>query len=189
GGRPNDRAPRAGDRGAPAGAGRFGDRPPRFEDRGPRLGDAAFRAQREALERAELSLRKLAAQAHGEALTQVLGAWEQRDASKLPSAQELGRAVTPAVRGQWSQALSAGPTAAAVDAAEALLRLEMAAEVPTPAEQLDARRALQLKLLTKRGDPAPAQTWGQDAGKVLAAEHDAASARRLQNALKALLRK
>ena len=39
------------------------------------------------------------------------------------------------------------------------------------------------------GDPAPAQTWGQDAGKVLAAAHDAASARRLQNALKALLRK
>jgi hypothetical protein len=182
-------AGRPGDRGAPAGGGRFGDRPPRFEDRGPRLGDAAFRAQREALERAELSLRKLAAQAHGEALTQVLGAWEERDASKLPSVQELGRAVTPAVRGQWSQALSAGPTAKAEDAAEALLRLEMAAEVPTPAEQLDARRALQLKLLTRRGDPAPVQTWGQDAGKVLAAAHDAASARRLQNALKALLRR
>ena len=183
-------APRSdarGDRGAPAG--RFGDRPPRFEDRGPRLGDAAFRAQREALERADMALRKLAAQAHGEALTQVLGAWEQRDASRLPSIQELGRAVTPAVRSGWSQAIGSAPTAAAPDAAEALLRLEMAAEVPTPAEQLDARRALQLKLLTKRGDPAPAQTWGQDAGKVLAAAHDASSARRLQNALKALLRK
>ncbi|MET3495029.1 DUF349 domain-containing protein [Variovorax boronicumulans] len=176
-----------GDRGAPAG--RFGDRPPRFEDRGPRLGDAAFRAQREALERADMALRKLAAQAHGEALTQVLGAWEQRDAARLPSVQELGRAVSPAVRTHWSQAVGNAPTAAASDAAEALLRLEMAAEVPTPAEQLDARRALQLKLLTKRGDPAPSQTWGQDAGKVLAAAHDAASARRLQNALKALLRK
>ena len=176
-----------GDRGAPGG--RFGDRPPRFEDRGPRLGDAAFRAQREALERADMALRKLAAQAHGEALTQVLGAWEQRDAARLPSVQELGRAVTPAVRTGWSQAIGSAPTAAAGDAAEALLRLEMAAEVPTPAEQLDARRALQLKLLTKRGDPAPAQTWGQDAGKVLAAAHDATSARRLQNALKALLRK
>jgi len=187
GGRPGDRAPRAGERGAPAG-GRFGDRPPR-EDRGPRLGDAAFRAQRDALERADLALRKLAAQAHGEALTQVLGAWEKRDASQLPSAQELGRAVTPAVRNAWSQALGAAPSAPVSDAAEALLRLEMAAEVPTPAEQLDARRALQLKLLTRRGDPAPAQTWGQDAGKVLAAPHDAASARRLQNALKALLRK
>ncbi|MCR6475487.1 DUF349 domain-containing protein [Variovorax sp. ZS18.2.2] len=193
-GRPGDRgAPRPdargdrGDRGAPAG--RFGDRPPRFEDRGPRLGDAAFRAQREALERADMALRKLAAQAHGEALTQVLGAWEQRDAARLPSVQELGRAVTPAVRTNWSQAIGSAPTAAANDAAEALLRLEMAAEVPTPAEQLDARRALQLKLLTKRGDPAPVQTWGQDAGKVLAAAHDAASARRLQNALKALLRK
>ncbi|KQX29550.1 DUF349 domain-containing protein [Variovorax sp. Root434] len=190
-GRSSDRgAPRSdarGDRGAPAG--RFGDRPPRFEDRGPRLGDAAFRAQREALERADMALRKLAAQAHGEALTQVLGAWEQRDASRLPSIQELGRAVTPAVRSGWSQAIGSAPTAAAPDAAEALLRLEMAAEVPTPAEQLDARRALQLKLLTKRGDPAPDQTWGQDAGKVLAAAHDASSARRLQNALKALLRK
>lgn len=190
-GRPGDRGgPRPdarGDRGAPAG--RFGDRPPRFEDRGPRLGDAAFRAQREALERADMALRKLAAQAHGEALTQVLGAWEQRDAARLPSVQELGRAVSPAVRTTWSQAVGSAPTAAASDAAEALLRLEMAAEVPTPAEQLDARRALQLKLLTKRGDPAPAQTWGQDAGKVLAAAHDATSARRLQNALKALLRK
>ncbi|SCK52581.1 Chemotaxis protein histidine kinase and related kinases [Variovorax sp. HW608] len=186
GGRPGDRAPRGGERGAPAG-GRFGDRPPR-EDRGPRLGDTAFRAQRDALERADLALRKLAAQAHGEALTHVLGAWEKRDASQLPSVQELGRAVTPAVRNVWSQALGAA-SAPAADAAEALLRLEMAAEVPTPAEQLEARRALQLKLLTRRGDPAPAQTWGQDAGKVLAAPHDAASARRLQNALKALLRK
>lgn len=194
-GRPGDRGDRGaargdarGDRGAAPG-GRFGDRPPRFEDRGPRLGDAAFRAQREALERADMALRKLAAQAHGEALTQVLGAWEQRDAARLPSVQELGRAVSPAVRTGWSQAVGSAPTAAAGDAAEALLRLEMAAEVPTPAEQLDARRALQLKLLTKRGEPTPAQTWGQDAGKVLAAAHDATSARRLQNALKALLRK
>lgn len=181
GGRPNDRGAAGG-----PGAGRFGDRAPRFEDRGPRLGDAAFRAQREALERADLSLRKLAAQAHGEALTQLLGAWEKRDAAQLPSVQELGRVVSPAVRSTWSQAVSAAPTG---DASEALLRLEIAAEVPTPADQIDARRAMQLKLLTKRNDPAPAQTWGQDAGKVLAAAHDAPTARRLQNALKALLRK
>jgi ATP-dependent RNA helicase SUPV3L1/SUV3 len=182
GGRPNDRGPRAGG----PGGDRFGDRPPRFEDRGPRLGDTAFRAQREALERADLALRKLAAQAHGEALTHLLGAWEKREAAELPSVQELGRAVTPAVRTAWSQAVAKPPSG---DASEALLRLEMAAEVPTPADQIDARRALQLKLLTKRGDPAPAQTWGEDAGKVLASAHDATTARRLQNALKALLRK
>ena len=88
--------------------------------------------------------------------------WEQRDAEQLPSLQELGRAVSPAVRSGWSQALGAAPGG---DASEALLRLEMAAEVPTPAEQLDARRALQLKLLTRRNDPAPAQTWGQDAAR------------------------
>jgi len=186
-----------GDRkGAPGG--RFGDRPgdrgdsrgPRFgdremEDRGPRLGDVAFRAQREALEHAQSTLKKLAAQAHGEALTQLMTAWEQRSAEQLPSQSELGKAVTPAVRGSWSQALGAAP---AKDAGEALLRLEIAAEVPTPAEQISARRLLQLQLLTRRNDPSPAQTWGQDAARVLASAHDAQAARRLQNALKVLLR-
>ena len=80
-------------------------------------------------------------------------------------------------------------TAPEGDATEAILRLEMAAEMPTPAEHLDARRALQLKLLTRRNDPAPAQTWGDDAAKVLASAHEPQAARRLQNALKVLLRK
>ena len=62
-------------------------------------------------------------------------------------------------------------------------------EVPTPAEQLSDRRMLQLQLLTRRNDPAPAETWGQDAARVLGSASDAASARRLQNVLKALLRK
>ena len=172
--------PRRDDRG-----GRFGDRAER-EDRGPRLGDVAFRAQRDALEHAQLALKKLAAQAHGEALTQLLAAWEQRAGDQVPGQQELGRAVTPAVRGSWVQALSAAPGG---DAGEALLRLEMAAELPTPAEHLNARRALQLQLLTRRNDPAPAQTWGQDTARVLASAHDAQAARRLQNALKTLLRR
>ena len=184
--RPARGEPRAAGRdGERAGGSRWGDRPAR-EERGPRLGDAAFRAQREAMEHAQLTLKKLAAQAHGEALSHLLAAWEQRDAAQLPSAQELGGRVTAAVRSAWSQALSAAP---AGDASEALLRLEMAAEVPTPAEHLNARRALQLHLLTRRNDPAPAQTWGQDTARVLASASDAASARRLQAALKALLRK
>jgi len=64
----------------------------------------------------------------------------------------------------------------------------MASEVPTPAEHLNARRALQLQLLTKRNDPTPAQTWGQDAATVLASGFDAGQARRLQNVLKVLLK-
>lgn len=158
----------------------------RREERGPRLGDVAFRAQREAFEHAQAALRKLAAQAHGEALGQLLAAWEQRVPEQVPSQQELGKAVSPAVRGAWTQALGA---AASGDAAEALLRLEIAAEVPTPAEQLAARRALQLQLLTRRNDPAPAQTWGQDVARVLASPHDEQAARRVQNALKVLLRR
>jgi len=195
-GRPGDRRNDRAGAGAGAGRGDRGDsrggraqergRPgPERVERGPRLGDAAFRAQREAMEHAQLALRKLAAQAHGEALTQLIGAWERRDAGQLPSTHELGRGIGPAARNAWSSALTAAPSGTA---AEALLRLEMAAGVPTPADQLEARRALQLQLLTRRGDPAPAQTWGQDVGAVFASAYDAANARRLQNALKVLLR-
>jgi uncharacterized protein YcbX len=151
----------------------------------PRLGDAAFRAQRDALEQAQFALRKLAAQAHGEALTQLLSAWEKRDAEHVPSVQELGNRVAPAVRSAWAKALSQAP---AGDASTSMLRLEMASETPTPAEHLSARRMLQLQLLTKRNDPAPVQTWGQDAAAVLAGPFEPSQARRLQNVLKVLLK-
>jgi hypothetical protein len=167
-----------------AGGGRFGDSP--MEDRGPRLGDVAFRAQREALEHAELALKKLAAQAHGEALTQLLTAWEQRSADQVPSSQELGKTVSSAVRTAWLQAVS-GP--ARGDAGQALLRLEIAAEEPTPAEHMSDRRMLKLKLLTRRHDPAPAQSWGEDTARVRASPYEAGAARRLQNALRNLLRR
>jgi ATP-dependent RNA helicase SUPV3L1/SUV3 len=169
----DDRGPRGNDR-------------PAFEERGPRLGDAAFRAQREAFEAANQALKKLAMQAHGEVLTHLLTAWEKRDPAQLPSAQDLGKAVPPAVRSRWVQAVS---TPSGKDASEALLRLEIAAELPTPAEHISARRMLQLQLLTKRNAPAPAETWGEDTAQVLAADFDAGNARRVKNVLKALLKR
>ena len=195
-GRPGERGARpGGDRGqgrpGERGGDRFGDRGARGEgrdfreDRGPRLGDAAFRAQREAMERAEMSLRKLAAQAHGETLTRLMSAWQERQAEALPSAQDLGRAINAATRQAWAQAVSAQ---AKTPAAIALLRLEMAAEVPTPADKLNERRALQLQLLTQRNQPGPSETWGQDVAQVLSGPHEEATARRLQNVLKNLLR-
>jgi ATP-dependent RNA helicase SUPV3L1/SUV3 len=189
GGKPDGRGNRPADNKfepcRPEREGRFSDRPA-YEERGPRLGDAAFRAQREAFEHAQHALRKLSEQAHGEVLTHLLGAWEKREPALLPDASALGKLVTPAMRSAWTQALSAAPKG---DAAETLLRLEIAAELPTPAEHLSARRMLQLVLLTKRNDPAPAQTWGQDVAKVLAAPYDAACVRRLQNVLKALIKR
>lgn len=156
------------------------------ELRGPRLGDAAFRAQRQAIELAQASLRKLAAQAHGEVLTQLMTAWEQRDAQQLPAAPAMGPRVSPALRTAWSSALAkaAGPLSS-----ETLLRLEMAAEVPTPAEHLSERRMLQLQLLTRRNEASPADTWGEDVAKLLSSAFDAAAARRLQTALKVLLKR
>ncbi len=164
------------------GPGRFEER---FEDRGPRLSNTAFYALRDGMDKAQLALKKLAAQAHGESVVGLLTAWEGRNAESMPTAQQLGRSLQANARTQWAQALA---KPAAGDAATALLRLEMAAEVPTPAEQLDARRMLQLQLLTKRGEAAPKDTWQQDAAAVLATAHDERNARRLQSALKALLR-
>ncbi|MBL0919817.1 MAG: DUF349 domain-containing protein, partial [Hydrogenophaga sp.] len=151
----------------------------------PRLGDAAFRAQRQALDSAQASLKRLAEQAHGEVLTQILDAWRARDGEQLPGAQALGARVNAAQRGAWGAAL-AKPAA---DAGDALLRLEIAAEVPTPAEQLSERRLLQLQLLTRRNDASPTDTWAQDVARVLGASHDERAARRLQAALKALLKR
>jgi len=170
------------------GGGFRGDRGERGEreDRGPRLGDAAFRAQRDALEHAQATLRKLAAQAHGEALTQLMAAWEQRSGEQVPSHQELGKAVSPQVRQGWVQALGKAPSG---DPSDTLLRLEIAADVPTPAEQITARRAMQLQLLTRRHEATPQESWGSDVAKVLGTAYDAGVARRLQNALKALLRR
>jgi hypothetical protein len=180
-----DRGPgRFGDRGSERAGDRFGDRGPR-EDRGPRLGDAAFRAQREAMERAEMSLRKLAAQAHGETLGRVMTAWQSRQADALPTAQELGKGVNATTRQAWAQAVSAEPK---TSVSTALLRLEMAADVPTPADKLSERRALQLQLLTQRNQPGPSETWAQDVAQVLSGPHEEATARRLQNVLKQLLR-
>jgi hypothetical protein len=97
--------------------------------------------------------------------------------------------VTGSARSAWAQAIAAAPRNDDKTTAEALLRLEMAAEVPTPAEHLSARRMLQLQLLTKRNDPAPAQTWTQDAAKVWSSGFDAGTARRLQTVLKVLMKK
>ena len=157
-----------------------------FAPRGPRLGDAAFRAQRHALESAQDALRRLAAHAHGEVLTQLMHAWEKRDASQVPAAQAIGSKLTPAQRTQWSQALSAE---AKGDAATPLLRLEVAADLPTPAAHNDARRALQLQMLTRRNDPSPQMTWAADAAQVLGGAYDEGAARRLQAALKVLLKR
>lgn len=159
---------------------------PGFETRGPRLGDAAFRAQRHALEQADMALRKLAMQAHGETLVHLLGAWKQRQPDQLPPAKELGPRLTAQQRLDWAKALQAPGQGAAE---QALLRLEIAAGVATPAAFMDARRMLQLQLLTKRNDSGPAQTWAQDLAQVLASSYEEEAAQRVQAVLRVLLKK
>ena len=155
------------------------------EPRGPRLGDAAFRAQRQALEAAEAAMRKLAAQAHGQTLTNLMSAWKDKNPELVPALKELGSRINANQRQGWTKAIQGG---ADKTNQEALLRLEMAANLPTPASDLQARRNLQLQLLTKRNDPTPVQTWAEDAASVLSGPYDADVASRLQAVLKTMLK-
>jgi hypothetical protein len=138
------------------------------------------------MEQAEFALKKLQMQAHGEVVTTIISAWQERAVDKLPAAAALGKAVNNAARTQWAQAI--GKADAKDESGTALLRLEMATGVPTPADFLNDRRALQLQLLTKRNDPAPSQTWAADVAKVLASGYSEVAAKRLQANLKALLK-
>jgi hypothetical protein len=130
-------------------------------------------------------MRKLAAQAHGQTLTNLMSAWQDKNPELVPALKELGSRVTPAQRANWVKAIQESGSKQSTDS---LLRLEMAADAPTPASDLQARRNLQLQLLTKRNDPAPAQTWAEDAAAVMAGPFDAEVARRLQGVLKTLLK-
>jgi hypothetical protein len=92
------------------------------------------------------------------------------------------------VRTRWAQVIGAAAAPDASAAAKTLLRLEIAAELPTAAEHLAARRMMQLELLTQRHAASPAQTWGEDVAQVLAGPHQSDTARRLLNVLKVMLR-
>ena len=125
-------------------------------------------------------------QAHGEAVVQLLASWQMRDAEQMPTAAQLSKNLAPAVRSKWAASLMQAP--AQTDAGEALLRLEIAADVPTPAEYLPARRQLQLQLLTQRNAATPAQTWGDDVAAILSSLHTEDKANRLKSALSKVLR-
>ena len=124
---------------------------------------------------------------NGEAVVQLFASWQMRDAEQMPTAAQLSKNLPAAVRSKWLGGLTQTPKAAA-SADEALLRLEMAADVPTPAEHLPARRQLQLQLLTQRHAASPAQTWSDDVASVLASAHADDKAKRLQAVLGRLLR-
>ena len=130
-------------------------------------------------------MRKLAAQAHGQTLTHLMSAWKDKNPDLVPSLKELGSRINANQRMNWIKAVQTGSDKSNH---EALLRLEMAANAPTPASDLQARRNLQLQLLTKRNDPAPAQTWAEDAAGVLSGPFDAEVANRLQTVLKTMLK-
>ena len=155
--------------------------------RGPRLGESAFRAMRQAQDLAEQTLRKLSAQAQGEVLVQLLQAWKDRQPDQLPAAKQLGAKVNAVQRQAWVNALS-HPAVGPESGEQVILRLEIAADVPSPAQHLSERRLLQLTLLTQRKEASPSETWVADLAQIFGWAYTAETAHRLQNALTKFLR-
>ena len=112
-------------------------------------------------------------------------------ADEITQCSRFGQAIVqPTAHFTWTSALAAAPTGKQADVKPHFCALRMAAELPTPAEDLRLHvRMLQLQLLTKRNDPAPAQTWTADAAKVFANGFDDGAARACENALKVLLKR
>lgn len=179
GGRDNRRDDRRSDRRDDRRDGKFERRP-----RAPRLSNAAFHAQKAAMNNAQDALKNLSKQAHGAVLVQLLDAWKQRSTDAMPDAAAF-KNLSGSQHKTWQGAIE---TAAGAASADALLRLEVAADVPTPAAHHDARRAMQLKLLTERDRAEPKETWKEDVTAVLAQAHDDDTSARLQNVLKKLLK-
>lgn len=187
---PTDKKPRR-DRGSGTATRKTGRNRSDMDRRSPRpvrLSAQAQRAQRQAMETARASMRQLAAQAYGQAATQLLQAWQMQDVQQMPSVETLGKSVSASVRQAWADAMTLASQSAQT-ADQALLRLELAADVPPSADQLDAHRALKLQLLTQRHEPQPEQTWREDIACVLGGPYDANKARRMQKILRILLGK
>lgn len=151
---------------------------------GPRLGDAAFRAQRDALAKADHAMRHLAESSRLASFDQLLQAWASGDADAMPAATTLGKRMGTKDWQAWRLAVGQGGQSEQTDS---LLRLEIAADVPSPANELSQRRMLQLGILTNKRDAPPQQTWAADVAKVLAGKHRADHAARLRQVLAKLL--
>jgi ATP-dependent RNA helicase SUPV3L1/SUV3 len=153
----------------------------------PRLADSVFRSQKEASDQAKILLKQLSQQVHGQSFDILQEAWEKRDGTLLPTAQQFGvKAVTNLVRSNWLLALE-NKYPSKLDSETALLRLEIAADIPTQAEYQVARRQLQMQLLTKRNDPGPKETWTEDVANAISSKYTQKDGGRLSKAVKQLL--
>lgn len=113
-----------------------GLRPPR-EDRGPRLGDTCAFAP--SVTRSRAPRPPCASWRRRRRAKSSPNCWVpgNNDGAALLTRRTWGAACRRRSPFTWAQAISGAPGG---DAGEALLRLEMAADVPTPADQLDAAR-------------------------------------------------
>lgn len=147
---------------------------------------------RDARERAAKALKNLHSQAHGKSLQALLDAWQNRDVQTLPALTELSKRLKPAEYQLWQKTLAApqnntgaNKTASGPSPEEALLQLEIAAELPSPAAHQTARRQMQLQLLTQRKHQDPdAGAWKNLVAQIFASPYSDENAQRLLAVLK-----
>jgi hypothetical protein len=156
----------------------------RRDDRGPRANPQLMQAQRKAHDAAHKKLHEIAQGKRGAAFDSLMKAWAARDAAQMPELSLLGLKLAKPQWQAWQQKLGAAASVKEADRDAALLKLEVAYEVDSPAEAQTARRMLQLSLLASRGRDALVSGWHEQVATVLGAPAEEAASARLMACLR-----
>ncbi|MDI9336249.1 MAG: hypothetical protein QM520_04385 [Gammaproteobacteria bacterium] len=139
-----------------------------------------------ALVEAKKTLKELKQRVYGDLVQQIVDAWEQRNVELLPSLRDLGKQVNATMRSKWLDALS--KVAHTEELGAWLLRLEVAADVPSPAEFVTQRRLLMLSNLSSKNKSPPSLTWAEDLAQVFLGTFNQRAGQRMVKILPALLK-
>jgi hypothetical protein len=154
------------------------------------LPPALQREMREAHDALHRRLRDLDAESRLGAVDVLLDAWRDRSLDKVGDRKSFALSLGPkfkAALDAWLQAVCSPAKHSGERAQEALLRLEILCDLPSPAELQPARRLMQLKILAERSRPVLEAQWGREVEAVLGAAFEDAAARRLVTVLRKLL--
>jgi ATP-dependent RNA helicase SUPV3L1/SUV3 len=163
-----------------------GSRDSRDSRDGPRANPQLVQAQRKAHDAAHKKLQELAQGKRGNAIAALTKAWAARDAALLPELSDLRFKLNKAQWQGWQQAIAVPAKADEAARDAALLKLEVAFELDSPAEAQTARRALQLSLLASRGRDALVASWPDQVATVFASASTEQAAARLMACINAM---
>jgi hypothetical protein len=135
-------------------------------------------------------LKNLSANAHTQAIDQLLDAWQQRNPALLPRPQDLGKKIKNQQIQLWEQVFSVNPHQQEPKRTQrSMLWLEIKNKISSPPEEHNERRQLQLEILASQYQVNHNHLpWDAYVSHIFASPYNESIAKRLQLVLAKLLR-